>query len=345
MSARSDRTRSGAAPLAPLPADPGVAVVIPVRNGADGLTEAVSAALQPEVDELVIAVGPSQDGTEQVAEQLARRHGRVAVVANPAGRTADGLNAGIAATVGEVVVRVDAHARLPEGYVARAVDQLRATGAANVGGRQVPVATGGFARCVAAAMRSRVGAGGATYRVGGAAGPVDTVYLGVFRRQALETVGGFDPAFVRNQDAELNLRLRRAGYQVWFDPQLAVRYRPRDSVASLARQYREYGAYRRLTARRHARSLAPRQLAAPAVVVGLAGAAATSLLTRDLRPVALATAAYAGLLGGAATAAADEPAEAPGVAIALGTMHLSWGVGFLYGPPRSGRGGETHVRP
>jgi GT2 family glycosyltransferase len=106
-------------------------------------------------------------------------------------------------------------------------------------------------------------------------GPVDTVYLGVFRRQALEAVGGYDPAFVRNQDAELNLRLRRAGYQVWFDPQLAVRYRPRGSVASLARQYREYGAYRRLTARRHPRSLAPRQLAAPAVVLGLAGAAAS----------------------------------------------------------------------
>jgi succinoglycan biosynthesis protein ExoA len=240
---------------------------------------------------------------------------------------------------------VDAHARLPEGYVARAVEQLRATGAANVGGRQVPVAAGGFARCVAAAMRSRVGAGGAAYRVGGAPGPVDTVYLGVFRRQALEAVGGFDPAFVRNQDAELNLRLRRAGYQVWFDPQLAVRYRPRGSVASLARQYREYGAYRRLTARRHPRSLAPRQLAAPAVVLGLAGAASVSLLARDPRPAALVTAAYAGLLGGAAVASAEEPSEAPGIAVALGTMHLSWGVGFLGGPPRRVRGGETNVRP
>ena len=344
MTTRSDPGVSRTAPLASLPADARVAVVIPVRDGAGGLAEAVAAALQPEVDELVIAVGPSQDGTEEVAEQLARRHHRVTVVANPSGRTAEGLNAGIAASSGEVVVRVDAHARLPEGYVARAVEQLRVTGAANVGGRQVPVATGGFARCVAAAMRSRVGAGGAAYRVGGAPGPVDTVYLGVFRRQALQAVGGYDPSFVRNQDAELNLRLRRAGYQVWFDPQLAVRYRPRGSVSSLARQYREYGAYRRLTARRHPRSLAPRQLAAPAVVLGLAGAAATSLLARDPRPVALATAAYAGLLGGAGVAAADEPSEAPGIAVALGTMHLSWGVGFLGGPPRMVRGGEAHVR-
>lgn len=345
MSPTAEPRRATPAPLPPLPPDPRVAVVVPARDAADGLREAVAAALQPEVDELVLAVGPSRDGTGRVAGELARRHERVTVVANPSGRTSEGLNAGIAASTGEVVVRVDAHARLPSGYVARAVAQLRETGAANVGGRQVPVAGAGFARAAAAAMRSRVGAGGATYRVGGAPGPVDTVYLGVFRREALEAVGGYDPAFVRNQDAELNLRLRRAGYEVWFDPALAVRYRPRGSVASLARQYREYGAYRRLTARRHPGSLAPRQLAAPAVVLGLAGGVLAAVAARDPRPALVVTGAYAGLLGGAGLAAADEPSSAPAVAVALGTMHLSWGLGFLTGPPRPAGEGETDVRP
>ena len=333
------------AALPPRPAAAGVAVVIPVRDGADGLPGAVAAALQPEVDELVIAAAPSRDATRQVAEALAERHDRVRVVANPSGRTSDALNLGIAAADGEVVVRVDAHARLPAGYVARAVEQLRRTGAANVGGRQVPSAEAGFARAVAAAMRSRAGAGGAAYRVGGRPGPVDTVYLGVFRRSALEAVGGYDPAFVRNQDAELNLRLRRAGYLVWFDPGLAVRYRPRGDVASLARQYREYGSYRRLTARRHPGSLAARQLAAPALVLGLAGAALTSTLARDPRPLALAGGGYLGLLAGAGAAVADQPRSAPGVAVALATMHLAWGVGFLAGPPRPAHEGETDVRP
>lgn len=330
--------------LPPLPVGATVSVVVPVREGVDGLASAVEAALQPEVDELVIAVGPSGDGTRELAAELARRHDRVGVVDNPSGRTPDALNGAITATTGEIVVRVDAHAVLPDGYVARVVEVLRETGAANVGGRQVPHAERGFARAVAAAMSSRAGAGGAAYRIGGAPGPVDTVYLGAFRRTALTAVGGYDPAFVRNQDAELNLRLRRAGYVVWFEPGLAVRYHPRGDVRSLARQYREYGRYRRLTARRHPGSLAPRQLAAPALVLGLAGSALVSLLSRDPRPVALASAGYLGLLAVAGVAAAPERAAAPATSLALGTMHLAWGVGFLCGAPRPLREGEPHVR-
>jgi succinoglycan biosynthesis protein ExoA len=323
--------------LPPLGDDPTVSVIMPVRDATETLEAAVEAARQPEVDEIVLAVGPSSDDTPLVAGALAERHDEVHLVANLSGRTPDALNAAIDCSRGQVVVRVDAHAVLPPGYVARALATLRETGAANVGGRQVPEAAGGFARAAAAAMRSPFGAGGAAYRVGGAPGPVDTVYLGVFRREALDAVGGFDSAFTRNQDAELNLRLRRAGYVVWFDPELAVSYRPRGEVASLARQYYEYGRWRRHTARTHRGSLAPRQLAAPTLVCGLAGAALTSVALRDARPLAVAAGGYLGLLAGAGAKAAPEPLLGPATGIALGTMHLAWGVGFLQGPPRATR--------
>jgi succinoglycan biosynthesis protein ExoA len=323
--------------LPPLGDAPRVSVVIPVRDAAATLEAAVAAALQPGVDEVVLGVGPSGDDTAVIAEALATRHPEVEVVANLSGRTPDALNAAIASSRGQVLVRVDAHAVLPPGYVARAVATLRETGAANVGGRQVPEASAGFARAVAAAMRAPLGAGGATYRVGGEPGPVDTVYLGVFRREALEDVGGFASDFSRNQDAELNLRLRRAGYVVWFDPELAVSYQPRGDVASLARQYLEYGRWRRHTARTHRGSLAPRQLAAPVLVGGLAGAAVVSTLLRDPRPLAVATGSYGALLAAAGFRAAPEPSLAPATGLALGTMHLAWGVGFLQGPPRPPR--------
>jgi succinoglycan biosynthesis protein ExoA len=319
--------------LPPLGDAPTVAVVMPVRDAAATLEAAVEAARQPEVDEIVLAVGPSGDDTPAVAEALAARYPEIQVVANLSGRTPDALNAAIDASHGQVVVRVDAHAVLPSGYVARAVATLRETGAANVGGRQVPEADAGFARAAAAAMRSPVGAGGAAYRTGAVPGPVDTVYLGVFRREALDHVGGFASAFTRNQDAELNVRLRRAGYVVWFDPELAVTYRPRGDVASLARQYYEYGRWRRHTARTHPGSLAPRQLAAPTLVCGLAAAAVTSALLRDARPLVTAVGGYVGLLGAAGTKAAPAPSLAPATTLALGTMHLAWGVGFLQGPP------------
>jgi succinoglycan biosynthesis protein ExoA len=330
--------------LSRLPEHPSVSVVLPARDAGPRLADAVEAALQPEVGEVVIAVGPSRDGTRELARDLAAAHDRVTVVDNPSGRTAAGLNAAITRAGGQVLVRVDAHAILPEGYVRRALATLRRTGAANVGGRQVPRAADGFAAGVAAAMRSRAGAGGATYRVGGAEGPVDTVYLGAFRREALEAVGGFDPRFVRNQDAELNLRLARAGYTVWYDPELAVAYAPRGNVRSLARQYHGYGRWRRQTSRRHPGSLAPRQLAAPGLVVGLGAASALSLATRDARPALAAWAGYAALVSVAGVLAAGVR-DAPRAALALATMHLSWGLGFLQGPPPLDREADDDGRP
>ena len=101
--------------------------------------------------------------------------------------------------------------------------------------------------------------------MGGAEGPVDTVYLGVFRRSAVEAVGGFDERLTRNQDYELNIRLREAGGTVWFDPELWVSYRPRGTVRKLASQYFQYGQWKRAVLRLHPDSLKVRQ-AAPVIV-------------------------------------------------------------------------------
>jgi len=321
-----------------------VAVVIPARDAAATLPATIDSvrAQDPPPVQVVIAVGPSRDATRQVAAAAASVDPRITVVDVPSGRTPEALNAAIAATSAPIVARVDAHALLPPGYLARAVEVLRATGAGNVGGRQVPTAASGFAAAVAAAMSSPLGAGGAAYRTGRTAGPADTVYLGVFDRAALEAVGGFDPRFLRNQDAELNLRLARAGFAVWFDPQLAVAYRPRGSVLGLARQYTQYGRYRRLTARTHPGSLRLRQLAAPGLVAGLVAAGSWGLVRRQaLVPVVVGGGYLAVVLAG--TVASVRPLRlAPAAALATTTMHVSWGVGFLLGPPR-GSGRATPV--
>ncbi|GGI05993.1 glycosyltransferase family 2 protein [Egicoccus halophilus] len=319
--------------LDPLPAGAGVSVVVPALHAQAAVGRAVRSALaQDLVDEVVVAAGDPD--TARAVTVAADGDPRVRVVDNPSGRTPDALNAAIDASNGEVVVRLDAHAVLPPGYVARAVETLRRTGAANVGGKQVPVAERGFARAVAVAMASPAGAGGATYRVGGAEGPVDTVYLGVFRRSALTAVGGYDPRFTRNQDAELNVRLAAAGYTVWFDPRLAVDYTPRDSVRGLAAQYLQYGRWRRLTARTHRNSLGPRQLAAPLLVVGLGTAFVLSALSAFWPLFGLAVATYVAALVVAAAPAVPALRLLPEVVVALGTMHVSWGIGFLLGPPR-----------
>ncbi len=134
---------------------------------------------------------------------------------------------------------------------------------------QVPVGNTASEKAIAAAMSSRLGAGDARYRIGGKAGPADTVYLGVFLRSTLERLGGYDEHFDRNQDYELNQRIRDSGGTVWFDPDLEVSYRPRGSLSALARQYFDYGRWKREFARHHPGSLRPRQLAPPLLVTGL----------------------------------------------------------------------------
>jgi succinoglycan biosynthesis protein ExoA len=321
---------------------PHVSVVMAVRNEARHLQHAIGSVLAqhyPGRLDVTVAVGPSHDGTGEVLAELGR-DARVTAVDNPSGLTAAGLNAAIAASSGTVVARVDGHAVLPSGYLRRAVELLDETGADNVGGIMAAEGVTPFERAVAAAMSSRFGTGDARFHYGGPAGEVDTVYLGVFRRSALERVGGFDETLVRTQDSELNVRIRQTGGIVWFSPELRVRYRPRGSLRALVRQYFEYGRWRRVVARRHPGSLRSRQVAAPATVIGCAVGAVVGLTGRPWGW--LPSLGYgSGVLVATAVVGRALPlkvtARLPVVFVA---MHGAWGVGFLTSPRQLGSRAE-----
>ena len=141
-----------------------------------------------------------------------------------------------------------------------------------------------FERAVARAMTSRFGVGGASFHVGGEAGPALTVYLGCFQRAALDRVGGYDESMVRAQDWEMNLRIRQTGGVVWFTPDMRVTYRPRHTLRALARQYHDYGRWRREVSRRHPETLSLRYLAAPVAVAGVAAGLALAGVRRGGPP-------------------------------------------------------------
>lgn len=305
---------------------PTVSVVIPARNAANSLPKCLAAVRLQTYDNLIeVIVAAADDGSAAAAAE-----GGATVVRNPSGKTPAGLNLAIAASTGEVVVRCDTESLIPPGYVERAVATLLRTDADNVGGMQVPVGETRLERAIAAAMSSRWGSGDARYRVGGEEGPVETVYLGVFKRETLDRLRGFDETFLRNQDYELNHRIVADGGLVWFDPELAVVYRPRSTLGALARQFWDYGRSKRRFRRRHPDSLRLRQLAPPALVIFLVLCLVASLLWP---PAILGPAVYVIGLILAAT-----PGTAPTfrTALALGTMHISWGLGFLV------PGGDQH---
>ena len=313
---------------------PPVSVIMPILNEEAHLAEAVGSVLAQDYPggmEIVVAVGPSWDRTREVADALAGADRRVVVVDNPTGRTPDGLNAALARTSHEIVVRMDGHGVLSDGYLRRAVEVLEETGAANVGGLMLAEGTNDMQQAVAVAMRSPLGMGGARFHVGGRAGPAETVYLGVFRRSWLRQVGGYDPAYARAQDWEMNHRIRQAGGVVWFTPELTVTYRPRGSFRELARQFYRTGRWRRQVMRQHPETVSARYLAPPVAVAALAVSTVGGVAWRPLWLLPLGYAAA--VTGGGAWIAREEPAgvlaRMPAV---LATMHLTWGAGFLRGP-------------
>ena len=313
---------------------PPVSVVIPARDEEEALPRALDALLAQDYrGRIEIVVADGSDGPA-MAEMVRARYPDVRLVANPDRIIPAGLNRAVRAAGHPVIVRCDARCQPPAGYVRRAVATLRRTGAANVGGRQCPVGRDAFTRAVALAMTTPLGAGDARYRLGGAEGPADTVFLGVFRRDTLEAAGGFDESFARNEDYELNWRLRQRGGTVWFDPALRVAYRPRDSFGALARQYFSNGRWKAAMLRRHPRSARWRQLAPPALALGLAGSGAIALAGRT-GAGALLPAAYLLALACATAWTALRRREAAALLLppVLVTMHLSWGAGFLAALP------------
>lgn len=325
---------------------PPVSVVMPVRNEERHLAEAVRHILEQDYPgelELVLAVGPSRDRTLTIAERLAADNPRVTAVPNPTGKIPSGVNAAIKAARFGVITRVDGHAMLPPGYLRTAISTLLRTGAADVGGVMAAEGVTRFEQAVAWAMTSKAGVGGASFHTGGEPGPVDSVYLGVYRRDAIEKAGGYDEEYLRAEDWELNHRIRLSGGVIWFEPELRVTYRPRSTPRALGAQYFHYGRWRRVVARQHAGTINLRYLAPPTAVsviaagtvlgvAGLAGIAAGApagvrwLTLGFVIPVTY----LAGITGVAAIFARELPLSVRArVPVALATMHLFWGAGFL----------------
>ncbi len=318
--------------IAPLPS---VSVVMPLLNEADHLERAVAAIMEQGYAgefEVILAVGPGSDDTMGVAQRLAAQDGRIVVVENPTGRTPDALNVALDAARHDVVVRVDGHGFLSPGYITTAVRSLQETGAANVGGVMAAVGHSPFEKAVAVAMRSRLGVGGAAFHTGGTAGPAPTVYLGVFRRDWLTKVEGYDRRFDRAQDWELNHRIRSAGGVVWFDPELSVEYRPRGTIRALAKQYFEYGRWRRVVASHHDGTISARYLAPPVALLGFTAGLVGGFVWAPLWVIP-ATYAASVTVGGLAIGRPQGPAVAVRVPAALATMHGSWAWGFLTSRP------------
>ena len=201
--------------------------------------------------EILVVDGMSTDATREIVTRIAARFHQVKLLDNPQRLQSAGMNRGILASTGSIIIRMDAHSEYGQDYVRRCVETLQKTGADNVGGPQRPRARTFFQRMVAYALNSKLGTGGAAFRHEGKDGYVDTVFPGAFRRGALQRVGLFDPGAITNEDAEINQRIIESGGKVYLSSSIECWYYPRDSIRGLAIQYFKYGRGRARTVLKH----------------------------------------------------------------------------------------------
>jgi glycosyltransferase involved in cell wall biosynthesis len=316
---------------------PRVSIIVPCRNEARSIRECLRGVLAQQTSErfeVLIADGASNDGTRDIVQQLAASDSRVRLIDNPEKTTPTGLNAAIRAARGEIIIRIDAHTEYAVDYVQKCIEALERSGADNVGGPAATRADGYMQRAVAAAFHSPFSTGGAPFHIVDYEGEVDTVVYGCWRKETLLRIGLFDTELVRNQDDELNLRLRRQGGRLWQTPQIKSWYRPRSSLVNLFQQYQQYGYWKVRVIQKHKSPSSPRHLV-PAlfvIVLALGWLGAFWHWSLGLAYVGfLATYLLASLAmswRAAITYGRDLLCILPVVFI---TFHLGYGIGFLRG--------------
>jgi glycosyltransferase involved in cell wall biosynthesis len=318
---------------------PFVSVIMPLRNEADFVTKSLGAVLAqdypPDRMEVLIADGMSTDNTREKIRVLATKSPfPVHIVDNPGRVVPTGFNSALILAQGDIIIRVDGHTLIAPDYVRTCVDALERTGADNVGGRMQAVSTNPLGETIALATSSPFGVGGARFHYSDHEEWVDTVYMGAWHRQVFERIGCFDEEFVRNQDDEFNYRLLAHGGKILLCPQIKSHYYNRSTLKSLWRQYFQYGMYKVRVMQKHPRQMRARQFVPPMFVLSVMAAALLAPFLKLGRwLLLLVTTMYtaANLLASWITLRQQGRRPAHLLSIVFGTLHFSYGLGFLVG--------------
>jgi glycosyltransferase involved in cell wall biosynthesis len=278
-------------PSATLAKIPAVSVIIPMRNEEHHIVGCLQSLLEQtypaEGYELIVVDGESTDRSVELVRQLSESRPQVRLLSNPAAIVPSSMNMGIRSARGEIIVRADAHTLYPANYIENCVHYLETTGADNVGGPVITVAANQSlsARLVAAILSNRFGVGNSQFRTSMYEGYVDTVPFGTFRKQLFTRIGFFDESLVRNQDNELNARIRNAGGKIYQTPALSTQYFPPDTFGKLIRTTYKNSQWHLFTMRQTGTALGIRHFLPAFFLCGLAGLGALSFFSIAARIV------------------------------------------------------------
>lgn len=317
-----------------------VSVAIPCRNEIGHVRSFLESLLHQDLGddvecEFLIADGMSADGTREVLSEYQSRFRSFIVLDNPNQTVSSGLNSAILHARGEIVIRMDVHSEYAPDYIRECVRALTSSTADNVGGPALPRGRSFTERSICLAYQSAFGCGGARFHNPEYEGFVDTVTYGCWRKETLIRLGLFDEELVRNQDDELNLRLTRSGGRIWQTPKIRSWYRPRSSIAALARQHLQYGYWKARVIRKHRIPASLRHLVPGTFALALLLLALTApVFPLASKALVLLLVTYAATSLAASFAACWNGRNLlflPMMPVVFAAYHWPYGVGFLAG--------------
>lgn len=313
---------------------PKITVIIPTYNEEKHIGRCLESLLKNDYPqaliEMIVVDGMSGDSTVTILEQYAQRYPFIRLIFNKERLQTYAMNLGIinARADSEVIVRIDAHSLYPEDYIRKCVETLFETGADNAGGVMAPLGSTDFQKAVSVALSHPLGVGNAHFHLGDFSGEVDTVYLGAFRKEVFEKVGLYDTSLTTNEDAELNLRIRRSGGKIYLNSAIKSFYWPRDSWANLLRQFYKYGRGRAQTTLKHGRVTSYRQIL-PVLLLAYLGASVIGAFFSGWALIGAVL--YLGAVW-LVTLKSFTFREPPSIWLRLflifPAMHVAWGAGF-----------------
>lgn len=323
-----------------------IVAAVPVLNEARVIEACLRSLLDGEEAlknvALVVADGGSTDGTQDIVTALSREFPNISLIDNPGRLQSAGVNA-VARAAGEardILVRCDAHADYPQGYIISVAEAMEAKGADSLVVPMDAVGQGCFQAANAWIVDTPLGSGGSAHRGGTRSGYVDHGHHAAMRLDRFLSLGGYDDSFSHNEDAEFDARLRRDGGTIWLDATIRIRYFPRDTIAGLWRQYSGYGRGRARNVLKNRERPRLRQMIPVLNILLLA----FSILILPWTWLGLVwPSAYLALLGGTSLVMPVLKRSPCGLwcGPVLGVMHTAWGLGFLAQVFRAHRRGEV----
>ena len=314
-----------------------VSVVMPVYNEEKYIDKCIRSLLLQDYPledmEWIFVDGGSQDNTVRILNGYAELYPQlIRVLNNPHKIVPYAMNIGIAASRGKYIVRLDAHADYATDYISKCVHYLDTTDADNVGGVAETKAHGFVGNAVAKMLSSKFGVGNSQFRTGGDSGYVDTVPFGAFRREVFSNYGGYDERLVRNQDNEMNYRIRKNGGKIYLSSDIHLTYYCRDSIKAIAQMAQKNGMWNVITMKLCPGAMGIRHFIPLAFVLSVLGLGVLSL-THPLFALALGAelALYLTLDVLFSCRQAESFAQGALLVLLFPIFHISYGCGSLMG--------------